>query len=288
MSRPEHQAPPDIFYNQQEARKYSLNSRVAAIQTQMTLRALQLLNLPGDKALLLDIGCGSGLSGQVIEEHGHLWCGMDVSKDMLDVASEQGSSGDLVLSDIGQGVPFRPGTFDGAISISVIQWLCNADKSSHVPRKRLTAFFSTLYSSLTRGARAVFQFYPESPAQIEMIVASATRAGFSGGLVIDYPNSTKAKKYFLCLFAGSNSIQEAKQQKIPEGLGTDHDQEAASSVLYSSERQRRSVGGLGARGKKGSISDKQWILKKKELYRKRGVKTASDSKFTARKRKPRF
>lgn len=71
MSRPEHQAPPDIFYNQQEARKYSLNSRVAAIQTQMTLRALQLLNLPGDKALLLDIGCGSGLSGQVIEVYAH-------------------------------------------------------------------------------------------------------------------------------------------------------------------------------------------------------------------------
>lgn len=26
-----------------------------------------------------------------------------------------------------------------------------------------------------------------------------TRAGFTGGLVVDYPNSTKAKKYYLCL-----------------------------------------------------------------------------------------
>lgn len=25
------------------------------------------------------------------------------------------------------------------------------------------------------------------------------RAGFTGGLVVDYPNSTKAKKYYLCL-----------------------------------------------------------------------------------------
>jgi 18S rRNA (guanine1575-N7)-methyltransferase len=37
---------------------------------------------------------------------------------------------------------------------------------------------------------------------VELIVSCATRAGFTGGLVVDYPNSTKAKKYFLVLFAG--------------------------------------------------------------------------------------
>ncbi len=47
----------------------------------------------------------------------------------------------------------------------------------------------------SRGSRAVFQFYPENSQQIEMITAQSMRAGFSGGLVVDYPNSTKAKKY---------------------------------------------------------------------------------------------
>lgn len=42
--------------------------------------------------------------------------------------------GDLALHDLGHGLPFRPGTFDGAISISAVQWLCNADKRSHDPR----------------------------------------------------------------------------------------------------------------------------------------------------------
>lgn len=112
----------------------------------MANRALELLNLPSDKsAFLLDIGCGSGLSGQVIEDQGHYWCGMDVSADMLDVALDNEVEGDLFLSDIGQGVPFRAGTFDGCISISVIQWLCNADKSHHHPKARLLRFFSTLY-----------------------------------------------------------------------------------------------------------------------------------------------
>lgn len=36
------------------------------------------------------------------------------------------------------------------VSISALQWLCNADKRTHSPPKRLYTFFSTLYSSLVR------------------------------------------------------------------------------------------------------------------------------------------
>jgi 18S rRNA (guanine1575-N7)-methyltransferase len=31
--------------------------------------------------------------------------------------------------------------------------------------------------------------------QVDMITQQAMRAGFTGGLVVDYPNSTRAKKY---------------------------------------------------------------------------------------------
>lgn len=54
------------------------------IQEQMCRRALELLLLPHDKTiLLLDIGCGSGLSGSVIEKYGHIWIGIDISHAML-------------------------------------------------------------------------------------------------------------------------------------------------------------------------------------------------------------
>lgn len=50
----------------------------------MTERCLELLLLPEDSScLLLDIGCGSGLSGTVLEENGHMWIGMDISSSML-------------------------------------------------------------------------------------------------------------------------------------------------------------------------------------------------------------
>lgn len=73
--RPEISAPPEIFYNEDEARKYTENSRMVAIQTQLTERALELLALPddGEPKLLLDLGCGSGLSGEALTERGHIW-----------------------------------------------------------------------------------------------------------------------------------------------------------------------------------------------------------------------
>lgn len=66
----------------------------------------------------------------------------------LDVAQDREVEGDLILGDMGEGMPFQAGTFDGAISISALQWLCNADKTSHNPVKRLYKFFSTLNACL--------------------------------------------------------------------------------------------------------------------------------------------
>ena len=65
-----------------------------------------------------------------------------------DVAREREVEGDLFLWDMGDGMGFRPGTFDGVISISALQWLCNADKSYHHPPKRLYKFFSSLYACM--------------------------------------------------------------------------------------------------------------------------------------------
>jgi len=60
------------------------SSRVQMIQAQMTHRALELLALPPDEsAFLLDIGCGSGLSGEILDEDGHYWVGVDIAPSML-------------------------------------------------------------------------------------------------------------------------------------------------------------------------------------------------------------
>jgi len=305
MSRPEHIAPPDIYYNEDEAKKYATNSRMIEIQSALSRRAIELLNLPEGSSHLLDLGCGSGLSGEVLTELGHSWVGVDISQAMLGVAVAREVTGDLIFLDMGQGLPFRPASFDGAISISAIQWLCNADKREYIPQKRLYKFFSSLYLALVSGARAVFQLYAENPDQMKMITTAAIKAGFSGGLVIDYPNSTKAKKMFLCLFAG-----EPHKYKIPKGLEAEHentsnsmavddgDNKSQLGVPFPTPSQQTALftasSASVSKEKKGKkkrepVKSRNWILKKKETMRKQGKDVSSGSKkYTGRKRRPKF
>jgi 18S rRNA (guanine1575-N7)-methyltransferase len=190
---------------------------------------------------------------------------------MVEVALEREVEGDLLLSDIGNGIPFRPGSFDACISISVLQWLFNAESKQTSSHQRLFRFFSTLYSALKRGGKAVLQFYPETEGQSATVMAEAKRAGFGGGIVIDYPESKKARKYYLCLVAGSTS---ASSFRTPQAL-------TETTTEKLTKRQRME--------KKKQESRKEFIARKKELYRKRGKEGVPlDSKYSGRKRRDRF
>ena len=365
MSRPEHIAPADVYYSSTEAGKYTGNSRVQTIQREMAERCIELLNFPeGARRLVLDVGCGSGLSGDALVDAGHEWVGLDVSEPMLKIAVESGAGpggdgGDVVLGDMGQGFGVRAGIFDGAISVSALQWLCYSDKSDHRAGKRLSAFFSSLYCALRRGARAALQFYPESVAQIELITAAAHRCGFTGGLVVDNPESTKAKKYYLCIFSGSDAavgVREPGDSLIEESSGLDgmeddedddededdEDEEVEEGGIAKSVgadgltvgAASRRTGGAGTRVTKGTAvggggggggdgrvpfesrrgeadgaaraekaarrraraaqrplksKSRLWVLAKKDASRRRGrEEVRPDTKYTGRKRGPKF
>mgnify|MGYP001004956716 CR=1 FL=1 len=84
--RPENQLPPELCYNLTEASKYESNTRIQTIQRQMAERAIELLNLE-QNSFVMDIGCGSGISGEVLTENKYTWEGIDISRDMLDLAT---------------------------------------------------------------------------------------------------------------------------------------------------------------------------------------------------------
>ena len=295
-TRPEYAAPPELFYNETEAVKYTRNTRMLKIQAQITERALELLNLPQQQTcFLLDIGCGSALSGSIITDNGHKWVGMDISPSMLDVAIEREVEGDILMADMGQGVAFRPGSFDGAISISALQWLFYPSKKRHQPKRRLAALFSQLYSSLYRGARAVFQFYPESTIQMNLAVQVAMSCGFTGGVVVDFPNSTKAKKYYLTLTAGTNHTYLEPLLKdeasISSGKNSNYkkrgrnDNEVQTTVQYEDFRvDSRNQFKRRKRNGKSKFKSKNWIKAKKERQQRQGKEVRKNSKYTGRRR----
>lgn len=271
MSRPEDLLPPDLYYNTTESAKYTTSSRIQAIQSSMTHRALELLDL-SSPSYILDVGCGSGLSGEILSEEGHTWIGMDISPSMLDIAVQRDSEGDLFLADMGQGLPFRPGTFDAAISISAVQWLCNAESSDVSPEGRLRRFFDGLYACLKRGGRAVCQFYPKNETQRTMISSAAVRAGFGAGILED-DGGTKNVKTYLVLSVGGGDIT-----KTVEGWD--------NVDVEDGRRMRQAMQKNGGRGDvKGS---KAWIIKKKEKMKGKGKVVKSDSKYTGRSRRVQF
>jgi 18S rRNA (guanine1575-N7)-methyltransferase len=279
MSRPEDTLAADVHYNDTEARKYTTSSRIQNIQASMTRRALELLRLDSP-SLILDIGCGSGLSGEILsavpEDEGgpHMWVGMDISPSMLDVALSRDVEGDLLLADMGQGVPFRAGAFDAAISISAIQWLCNAETADTSPTGRLSRFFNGLYASLRRGGRAVCQFYPKNDTQRNMISAAAVKAGFGAGILEDDPGTKNQKLYLVLTVGGATSNGGGDITGVVQGMdGVD--------VL-----DNRKAGKTG----KGEIKkhSKAWIIKKKEQMERKGKIVKATSKYTGRKRRIAF
>ena len=317
MSRPELTGHAAHFYNEKEARKYDSSSRMVGVQREITERAIELLRLDNSiPSLVLDIGCGSGLSGQVLEERGHVWVGCDVSRDMLNVAQErmqqqqqqqsknamdeedddesdddednQGpSTGDLLHHDMGTGLPFRPATFDACISISALQWLCYSNSAQQNPKRRLTRFFSSLYQVLKRGGRAVLQFYPETAEQAVLISETATACGFTGGVVVDYPNSAKAKKHYLVLSFDRSAAQK-KGAMLANAQQQLQQQQQQQHVQVSGNAQARDNKKMRPVRKKKGVKTKEWILHKKETERKRGKDVRPDTKYTARKRPTKF
>ncbi|KAL8790541.1 MAG: hypothetical protein Q9213_000563 [Squamulea squamosa] len=275
MSRPEETLPPDLFYNDRESRKYTTSSRIQNVQSAMAHRALELLQLDSP-SFIMDIGCGSGLSGEILSSVSpvdggpHTWVGMDISASMLDIALQKDVEGDLLLGDIGQGIPFRAGSFDAAVSISAIQWLCNADSSEVNPQGRLTRFFNGLYASLRRGGRAVCQFYPKNDAQRSLISSAAIKAGFGAGILEDGPG-TKNSKLYLVLTAGGGEGQGDITSVVKSIRDVD---------VHDERRKFRIVGKKGDRR-----SNKAEIIRKKEQMEKRGKITKATSRYTGRSRR---
>ncbi|VDN09712.1 unnamed protein product [Dibothriocephalus latus] len=204
------------------------SSHIIDIQTKLSERALELLALPEDEpAILLDIGCGSCLSGEVLTENGHTWIGIDISSAMLNIARERECEGDLVLGDIGAPMPFRSGSFDGAISISAVQWLFNSDKATHNPIRRIRTFFGSLY--------------------------------------------------FFVLDVGPG-------RNVPQALSD----ESASNSINIVARDRLEVLREVRASKRPPKKSTAWIKHKKEVARQRMKEVAHDSRYTGRKRRPKF
>ena len=91
--------------------------------------ALKWLNVSGSE-VILDLGCGTGLSMEVVETPPAAFVGLDFSSGMVTKAVERirGTWTHLVLSDADYQ-PFRSGVFHGAVAVTLLNNMPDPEKT---------------------------------------------------------------------------------------------------------------------------------------------------------------
>jgi len=154
-------------------------------QEELTLRAIELLDMPGGDGEILDVGCGTGFSTEILKEEGYNVVGVDRAKKMVAKAKERGV--DALVADM-HTLPFPNGSFDAIVSISTIQWSQDYRVLAREFRRVLKA-----------KGKVVAQFYPKNSADAMKMAKAFTAMGFEGGMQIDNPSSIRKKKHFLVM-----------------------------------------------------------------------------------------
>ncbi|KAI3875510.1 hypothetical protein MKW98_027539, partial [Papaver atlanticum] len=95
---------------------------------------------------------------------------------------------------------FMDGVINCDISISVVQWICYAYRSSHNPRLRLKPVLKWLNFIAGHFLDHYIGVYPESNDQLELILGFAKRAGFAAGVVVDFSPQVVEGEFPLAAF----------------------------------------------------------------------------------------
>ena len=105
--------------------------------------------------------------------------------------------------------------------------------------------------------------------------------------MVDFPHSTRAKKFFLVLMVGGAAA--VPQPRGLDGGEPEDEEEEVTEVAVAQRRSRKKARRGQGREGVGTKKGRDWILKKKGQQRARGVLGVKpDSKYTGRKRKDRF
>ena len=231
------------YYDEWRVQGYT--QKLEAPQQALVLRCLELsgLQMAGAvttrKPLVLDLGCGSGLSSTPLSDKGCMTIGLDLSIEMLREARRRGC--EVVQADMAQPLPLRAGAFDTVFSVSALQFLCEP-AAGRTAQERLGCCLSEVRRVVRpeRGAGAttatadiaggdddadeaisgqtasVLQYHP---AQADEHTAMMLRAAAEGGhataaAVLDQTHHTTARRWYLWLGASSDGESDETAEHV--------------------------------------------------------------------------
>jgi SAM-dependent methyltransferase len=153
--------------------------------------------------LILDLGCGTGFSTEVLIDIGYNVVGIDILMDMLEKAVHKTHNlseftiFDLLLASIIQP-PLRPSMFHHIISVSAYNFITYGKTEISEVQQTLNSTAKYLNRLLKKEGRIVIEFYPNNDKELNLFVSSFTRNKFDGFFIKNNPQQ-KAGKTFLLL-----------------------------------------------------------------------------------------
>lgn len=148
------------YYSPENSKLYELSGAYKRIQESMTADALSISDFESD-SFILDLGCGTGFSLNVLKQSGFDIIGLDVSFEMLKYAKAKKFK--VILGDM-NSLPFKDESFDNLISISAIQWASIKD-------------YEKILDEIKRVIKkeAIIQFYPKEKDEFDYFLKLAKK-----------------------------------------------------------------------------------------------------------------
>ena len=156
----------------------------------------------GDSYLILDLGCGTGFSSEILSENGFKVIGIDILSYMLLKARKKKKKIkeyrgiEFVLADI-NCLPIRKNSIDHIISISSYNFIIHGMENYGEKVKLLHDTARYLYNILKTKGRIIIEFYPKDDKELKIFNKSFTNNGFEGFMVKNNPNQKSGQTFLL-------------------------------------------------------------------------------------------
>jgi len=156
----------------------------------------------GESSLVIDLGCGTGFSSEILIENGFHVIGVDLLPDMLLKAREKKKTFKcekflaLILADI-NFLPIRANKIDNIISISAYNFIIYGKKNYGEKVKLLNDTAKYLNKILKKEGRTIIEFYPMDDQELTIFNNSFTKNGFEGFMVKSNPKQKSGQTFLL-------------------------------------------------------------------------------------------
>ena len=198
-------------YTGEKAIEYSNSKWMERNQKITTLKCVEYLFDPNlgsyelleySNYLILDMGCGTGFSTEVLLDIGFKVVAIDILLDMLSkayqkiIALSSTPLEEFILASI-QFLPFKPQTFDFIISISAYNFITYNKTNRNRVKDVLNKTARNLHHLLKENGRMVIEFYPNNEKQLQLFVDSFINNKFTGFYIKDNPDQSGGQTFLL-------------------------------------------------------------------------------------------